>query len=220
MSTGKYRGMMVCMMSTLAEFTKTKREAMGLNQTELARRSGLPRTTINRIESGTTKLPGPEIRRQLAAGLGVTHLDLLIAAGELRAEEVREAGVEGVVADGAARPADELHEVIDWFDWSPDQVEAAKISIMSTQPMGRRMIAAITSSFFTGVMKFSEFSEEEREHIRRMDPDQHFDDDSEFYLLEEGKEPNPALSVNIEDDDAMQALARRMIARRQRTAGE
>ena len=86
------------MQSTLGDYLKTKREGLGLNQAELARRSGVLRETINRIENNKTMLPSADSRRRLAKALGVSHLDLLVAAGEITEEEITQAGAVGVIA--------------------------------------------------------------------------------------------------------------------------
>jgi transcriptional regulator with XRE-family HTH domain len=75
-------------MQTLGSYIKEQRERRGWLQTELAARSGVPQATISAIETGAKKLPGADIRRKLARALGVPHIALLIAAGEVEAEEV------------------------------------------------------------------------------------------------------------------------------------
>jgi transcriptional regulator with XRE-family HTH domain len=86
----------LCVNRTLGHYIKERREVLGLTQTELAERADVPRTTVNRVETGTTKLPSPDIRRRLARALSVPHLDLLIAAGELSGDDIRSAGVVAV----------------------------------------------------------------------------------------------------------------------------
>lgn len=106
-------GIVACMNGTLGAYIAARREALGLNQTELATRATVPRTTVNRIETGTTQLPSPDIRRKLAAVLGVSHLDLLIAAGEITEAEIAPLGVTGAVAPDPvrARLVDRLERV-------------------------------------------------------------------------------------------------------------
>jgi len=77
-----------------------------LKQSDLARRSGIPATTINRIETGVTQLPSADIRRKLATALGVSHLDLLVAAGEITQEEL--GTVAGIVEQDPTDPRLEL----------------------------------------------------------------------------------------------------------------
>ena len=93
----------VCMTRTLGDFVREKREGLGLSQTELSARADVPRTTVNRIETGTTQLPSPDVRRRLAIALGVSHLDLLIASGEITEEEIAPLGVQGVIEPDPVR---------------------------------------------------------------------------------------------------------------------
>lgn len=73
--------------SDLAAFVAVRRCELGITQEQLADRSGLRRDAIAGIESGKSKKPLPDTRRKLAAGLGVSHEAILIAAGELLPEE-------------------------------------------------------------------------------------------------------------------------------------
>jgi transcriptional regulator with XRE-family HTH domain len=57
------------------------REARYLSQAELARRSGIGRDTINRLEKGDREAEPPTIER-LAAALGVGMADLIGSSGE------------------------------------------------------------------------------------------------------------------------------------------
>ena len=75
-------------MKTLSGFVIGKRSELGMSQAELSRRSGVPVTTLNRIETGVTKLPGADVRRQLAKALHVDHVEILIAAGEITEDEL------------------------------------------------------------------------------------------------------------------------------------
>jgi transcriptional regulator with XRE-family HTH domain len=76
------------MTQTLAELILGLRLAHGLTQEELAQRAGLKQPTIADIERGRSKLPGADIRRRLADALGIRHVDLLVAAGELTTAEI------------------------------------------------------------------------------------------------------------------------------------
>ena len=55
---------------------KQKREEKGLNQTELARMSGVKQQTISMIESGDRKNPGIETMNALAVALKCDLQDL------------------------------------------------------------------------------------------------------------------------------------------------
>lgn len=85
--------------TSLGTFVRERRQALRLTQRELGERINLPAARIAQIEVGKVTLPGANVRRDLAAALGVSHLDLLIAAGEITLEEIRATGVQGVVED-------------------------------------------------------------------------------------------------------------------------
>lgn len=92
----------------LGAFVKERREARGWSQTRLAAECGLDRAYLSQIESGKVGWPGADIRRRLAAALGLRHVDLLIAAGELSAEEAS-----GVPEFRTAGELDRLVEPLD-----------------------------------------------------------------------------------------------------------
>lgn len=105
------------MNETLGEMIVRLRTARGWTQEELAARSGLKQPTVADIERGRSKLPGPEIRRGIADALGVRHLDLLIAAGQLTPNEI-EPLHESTIVDFR------LREIIDaWPDITPQAQE-------------------------------------------------------------------------------------------------
>lgn len=110
-------------MRTLAEFVEQKRREAGLSQGELAARADIPRTTINRIENGHTKLPEAGIRRRLARVLGVSHLDLLVAAGEITEEEIDATGAVPVVELDPTTPMARLAPLISQVPWNDERLE-------------------------------------------------------------------------------------------------
>jgi transcriptional regulator with XRE-family HTH domain len=106
------------MQGTLGDYIKDKRAELGLNQTELAKRSNVPRETINRIENNKTMLPSADSRRRLAKALGVSHLDILIAAGEITPDEIQAVGAAGVILKQAEPAADALLKAAGSVNWS------------------------------------------------------------------------------------------------------
>lgn len=74
----------------LGERVRALREAHGLTQTELAARAGVGQRTLSSIEIGHTQLPGVNVRHRLAATLNTTHVDLLVAAGEVSYQELED----------------------------------------------------------------------------------------------------------------------------------
>lgn len=120
MSTRENTSNLMYMIRTLGPYVEERRLALGLNQTELAAKCDLPRTTINRIESGITKVPSPDFRRRLAKGLGVSHLDILVASGEIEPEEVQQAGAEGVVDEDAESPKGHIRAIVEGLEWTEE----------------------------------------------------------------------------------------------------
>lgn len=116
LSTCVHTFTMECMNGTLGDYVINRREAMGISQTELARRAKLERTTVNRIETGTTKFPSAAVRRSLAAALGVSHLELVVASGELSPEEA------DLTSDHRSEAVRKLTPIIDSYDFNQDQI--------------------------------------------------------------------------------------------------
>lgn len=73
---------------TLGNYVRQRREAMGKTLTALAADADLSKSELSALERGRINLPGADKRRRLAAALGVSHVDLLVAAGELNTDEV------------------------------------------------------------------------------------------------------------------------------------
>ena len=79
--------------STLREFIVRKMVDLGIrSQVDLATASGLTKSEINALLKSRVKLPGASKRRGLAKALGVSHLDLLVAAGEITKDEAGNPG--------------------------------------------------------------------------------------------------------------------------------
>lgn len=111
-STGVHPVTLNHMTDRLGSYIRDERERRGWTQTELADRAGVPKQTVNRLETGTTKLPGALIRRQLADALGVRHIDLLIAAGEITLEEAN------LPKDPRSEAVRRLQPLIDSIEWN------------------------------------------------------------------------------------------------------
>lgn len=101
--------------ATLGSYVKERRDRLGMSLTALAIKAGLSKSELSALERGRISLPGADKRRRLAAALGVSHLDLLVAAGELTeaerggaVERVPDSPVELMVAQVRALPPDLL----------------------------------------------------------------------------------------------------------------
>lgn len=112
-STGVYCNTLDCMEEDFSDYIVRSREAIGLSQAQLADRAGVSRQIVNRLENGVTKLPTPVVRRALAQTLGVSHLELLVAAGELTADEAGVMTAEDSAALRALRPILEGRDLSD-----------------------------------------------------------------------------------------------------------
>lgn len=71
----------------LGAYIYARRTALGLTQKDAAAVAETTPAYWAQIENGTVKLPGAALRRGIAKALGVNHLDLLVAAGELTPDE-------------------------------------------------------------------------------------------------------------------------------------
>lgn len=88
---------------------KERRDALGLSQVELARRVEISQTYLSNMERGRVQLPDVAVRRRLAEALRMSHIDLLVAAGELDAHELPgEAEAMKPVVVGLSAKIDEL----------------------------------------------------------------------------------------------------------------
>ena len=85
-------------MSSLGVLVKSLRMARGLSQADVAAQAGVVQTYVSDIEAGKRKLPTIGHRRRLAAALGTSNVELLLAAGEVaEAELVTWARAQGFV---------------------------------------------------------------------------------------------------------------------------
>lgn len=80
-SMGVTANMLGFVNTTLGQFVRELRSERGMAQGELATAAGMPQPALSDIERDRIKLPNADIRRRLAKALGVSHLDLLVAAG-------------------------------------------------------------------------------------------------------------------------------------------
>jgi transcriptional regulator with XRE-family HTH domain len=109
--------------STLGSYIKERRTARGINQETLGDMAGVSKAYISQVENGRVTLPSADIRRRIAKALGVTHVELLIAAGELLEDEIATAGVVGVVHHDPNDPRQRLHRLIDDIAWTSEALD-------------------------------------------------------------------------------------------------
>jgi len=113
-------------MATLGTTIRDKRTELGMLQGELALRARIPQAALSDIERGKTKLPNADIRRRLAMVLGVSHLDLLVAAGEITERELASADAVGVVELAPDDPRRDLKALIDRVAWTEERVDTVR----------------------------------------------------------------------------------------------
>lgn len=94
----------------LGDFVRKRREEMGLGVTALAERAGLSKSEVSALEKGRINLPTTDKRRRLAAALGVRHIDILVAAGELTEEEIADVSARWPTDDPKKTQAFEMIE--------------------------------------------------------------------------------------------------------------
>lgn len=124
------------MMRTLGGYIRDYLDRTGLSQTELSARSNVPRVTINRLVKEKTALPDADTRRKLARAMGVSHLNILVAAGEIEPEEVQAAGVQGVVEDMHNSPAFRIHKIVDEIAWDDRDADRMVDMLRGLKPRG------------------------------------------------------------------------------------
>jgi transcriptional regulator with XRE-family HTH domain len=74
-------------------YIRRTRTDRGLSQKAVAESAGVSKGYLSTLEANKIGMPGADTRRRIAKALGVSHVDLLIAAGELRTDEVATGGV-------------------------------------------------------------------------------------------------------------------------------
>lgn len=88
-SSSDTRFILMGMELTLGGHIAALRARQGMSQADLATRTGVGRSHLSQIESGKIALPSADIRRRLAKALGVSHVELLVAASELDESELQ-----------------------------------------------------------------------------------------------------------------------------------
>lgn len=113
--------------SELGDWVKTRRELLGLTQKSLAGSASTSPAYISQIEGGRVGLPNADLRRRLADALGVPHIEIFIAAGELNRDELTAAGQQGVLPQpqyGASPP--DLHKLMDQIEWDSSRADMVR----------------------------------------------------------------------------------------------
>lgn len=107
------------MTDTLGSYVRSKREARGWTQRRLAMEAGLNPAHLSQIESGKIALPNPDMRRNIARALGIAHIELLLAAGEITIDEVD--GDDAVIRQTEAEQR--MLPLIREIEWNQDRYD-------------------------------------------------------------------------------------------------
>lgn len=107
-----------------------------MTATALANEAGLTKSHLSQIEQGKISFPNADIRRRVATALGVSHLELLIAAGEITEDEITRAGAVSTVQDGPIES--ELIAAIRAHNWESSEAEFVKLFLENMYGKGKR----------------------------------------------------------------------------------
>jgi transcriptional regulator with XRE-family HTH domain len=118
---------MTSMNKTLGQLIREWRERSGMSLAQAAALVGIGRGHLSQFETGKIGLPQTDVRRRLAQCLGISHIELLIAAGELSEDEVTAAGVVGKLERRPDDPRHVLHELVDQINWERDPTNLANV---------------------------------------------------------------------------------------------
>lgn len=124
------------MSAPLGDYIKARRIELGLGQAQVGDSAGITKSHMSQIESGKIALPNADIRRRLAAALGVSHLDLLVAAGEITEAELgTSVGVVEVADDDPRERAIQRLRNITWTEGVERSVNVV-LSIIEAEQKG------------------------------------------------------------------------------------
>lgn len=121
MSSIVYPDMFWSMEEGLGAFIKERRRQLGISQTELASRIGVSQGYMSQLEGDKVGLPGADLRRRIARALSVSHLDVLVATGELMASET------GPSTDTRSDAVRRLQGRIDDVRWTPTKYRTIEL---------------------------------------------------------------------------------------------
>lgn len=120
------------MSMSFGDYIKEQRIALGYTtQASFAEYAGINSAHLNQIERGKIALPNAELRRKLAKALGVSHIEILVRAGELEVDEAAGTQPDPSPAERAIMREVRAHA------WTPAQVRAAVGSLRAIAQMGR-----------------------------------------------------------------------------------
>ena len=131
------------MANGLGAYIRAWRMTNGVTQSDLARRADMLPPHLTQIETGKILLPNAEARRRLAMAMGITHLDLLMAAGEISDAEIQSAGAEGVTLD--LPEIEHLVDLLRSVHLTPERVRALEVVIALMRERDQHLLRGPTN---------------------------------------------------------------------------
>ena len=135
-------------------------------QIEFARATGFKPQTVNTWLRGKVTLPQIDARRRLARELGISHVELLVAMGELDEDEV------AIPEDPRSPAVKRLQPLLDEIRWTPQTLRMVEDQLAFIRDAQRGALSPSTSSWELrdnsgiGITEFGEGGEP----IRRKEP--------------------------------------------------
>lgn len=127
-STVAHHPMLIAMSNqSLPELVARRIDELGTSQRKYAERIGTSQTWVNQMLQGRITLPSADVRRRLARDLGISHLDVLVASGEITRDEVEHGGV--LSRDPVAGVPSSIVETLRRMRWDDDITSFMQITI-------------------------------------------------------------------------------------------
>lgn len=105
----------------MGAFVVKRRNDIGMSPKQFAAAIGKGSAYVSQLEGGKISLPGGEMRRRIAQALGVSHLDILKAAGEITDEELEATGIVGVKPDFPPG-SEQIHSLVNQIVWTERRI--------------------------------------------------------------------------------------------------
>lgn len=104
----------------LGAFVRAQRDEHGWTQDQLADKAGTSGAYISQIETGRVAWPGAHLRRAIARSFGISHLDMLVGAGEVSEQEISPAPV---VQYHPRREIADMLALMEGIVWNQDRID-------------------------------------------------------------------------------------------------
>jgi transcriptional regulator with XRE-family HTH domain len=115
---------------TFGAMLRRRRHALGLTVRQIEAATGIPNTTVSRIETGSFKAPRPDKLAKIAQALGLSAGELFAQAGYLEAGDLPDYGTY-LATKHPELPDDERARLSDHFAELLEQLSIAKLPLPS-----------------------------------------------------------------------------------------